>query len=102
MTWHAPQIPHANIQPCDCAATATSCGAAEIAPAVCPICHGPRTERGCADSRRDVNIETAACGPERPQTEHRIWARNTTRAESSPYGQPAKSSICLIVHAIDR
>jgi hypothetical protein len=24
-----------------------------------PICHGPRIERGRADSRRDVNIETA-------------------------------------------
>src|SRR5215470_3314526 len=54
-----PEILLANIQPCNCAATATSCGTAEIAPAVCPICHGPRTERGCADSRRDVNIETA-------------------------------------------
>jgi hypothetical protein len=42
---------------CNCAATATTCGAVEIAPAVCPICHGPRTERGRADSRRDVNID---------------------------------------------
>src|SRR6266446_2407122 len=33
-------------QPCNCAATATTCGAAEISPAVCPICHGRRTERG--------------------------------------------------------
>src|SRR6516162_5336274 len=30
-----------------------------IAPAVCPICHGRRTERGRADIRRDVNIDTA-------------------------------------------
>src|SRR5262249_11976889 len=53
------ELPLANIQPCNCAATATSCGAAEIAPAVCPICHGRRTERGRADIRRDVNIDTA-------------------------------------------
>src|SRR5215472_6766241 len=85
-----------------------------IAPRLRPLAERPRLlrrcglfargrgERGRADSRRDVNIETARSGPERPQTEHRIEAWNTTRAESSPYGQPAKSSICLIVHAIDR
>jgi len=55
----SPNTAHANIQPCNCAATATSCGVAEIAPAVCPICHGRRTERGRADIRRDVNIDTA-------------------------------------------
>src|SRR6516165_8451517 len=73
-----PKYPLPTIQPCNCAATETSCGAAEIAPAVCPICHGRRTERGRADIRRDVNIS------EWPQTEHRIEARNTTRAEPSP------------------
>jgi hypothetical protein len=35
----SPNTP-ANIQACNCAATATSCGAAKIVPAVCPICHG--------------------------------------------------------------
>src|SRR6516164_7961061 len=54
-----PNYPLPTSQPCNCAATATSCGAAEIAPAVCPICHGRRTERGRADIRRDVNIDTA-------------------------------------------
>jgi hypothetical protein len=34
-------------------------------------------------------------------TEHRIQARNTARLSHSHTGQPAKSSICLIVHAID-
>src|SRR6516225_9156908 len=48
------------IQPCNCAATATSCGAAGISPAVCPICHGRRTERGGADIRRDG----ARCNPQ--------------------------------------
>jgi hypothetical protein len=67
-----PRIPHADIQPCNCAATATSCRAAEIGPAVCPICHGPRTERGRAEAR-------PTCGSEWPQTEHRIEARNTGR-----------------------
>jgi hypothetical protein len=54
-----------------------------------------------ADSRRDVNIDAARVRILMAPMEHRIEARNTTRAEPSPY-QPAKSSICLIVHAIDR
>jgi len=57
-----PRIPHANIQSCNCVATATSCGAAGIVPAACQW----------------------------PQTRHRIEARNTTRAEPSPYRPAGK------------
>jgi hypothetical protein len=48
------------------------------------------------------DFETAR-GPEWLQTEHRIEARNTTRAEPSLYRPAGKiAPICLIVHAIDR
>src|SRR5262249_1701586 len=60
----SPNTAIANIQPCNCAATATSSGAAEIVLAVCPICHGPRAQRGRPDIRRDVNIDTAGVGGE--------------------------------------
>jgi hypothetical protein len=74
-------------------------GSRRDCPAVCPICHEPRTER----SRR----HPARCEHRYGRVRTRM-APDGTRIQGIPpglsrphTGQPAKSPICLIVHAID-
>src|SRR6516164_8193264 len=68
-----------------------------IAPRLRPLAERPRLLRRCAlfatgGEPNEVAPTSGAmrtsirpgCGPEWPQTEHRIEARNTTRAEPSP------------------
>src|SRR6516164_8762963 len=74
---------HANIQPCNCAATATSCGAAEIAPAVWPICHGARGTRSRRQPARCEHRDDPRADPNGPK--RNTGLRNTTKAEPSPY-----------------
>src|SRR6516162_7812010 len=84
-----PQIPHANIQPCNCAATATSCGAAEIAPAVWPICHGARGTRSRRQPARCEHRDDPRAYPNGPKRNTGLG--NTTKAEPSPY-RPARQN----------
>src|SRR6516164_3540895 len=80
---------HANIQPCNCAATATSCGAAEIAPAVWPICHGARGTRSRRQPARCEHRDDPRADPNGPK--RNTGLRNTTKAEPSPY-RPARQN----------
>jgi hypothetical protein len=83
-----------------------------ITPRLRPLAERPKLLRRCAlfATGRGSNEVAPTAGardgpdadPNGPRRNTGIEARNTTRAEPSHTGQPAKSSICLIVHAIDR